>query len=74
MKEKLLERIGLLEQAYVKQQKLAEQAMADLNAIAGARQELMHILSLMDQDEKAKEDEKVCEPVPLEESAMCEAV
>lgn len=56
MKEKLLERMKLMEEAIARQQQAVNQAMADLNALHGSRQELNFIIAMA--------DEPVLEAVP----------
>jgi hypothetical protein len=49
MKEKLLERLKLMDEAIMKQHQALQQANADLNMLNGCRQELVHIINLCDE-------------------------
>ena len=51
MKEKLTERVQLMDEAINKQTNVLHQANADLNALKGARQELLHIIHMIQQTE-----------------------
>lgn len=52
MKEKLIERLSLMDQAIAKQTQVLHQANADLNMLNGCKQELAHIISMAEQEEK----------------------
>lgn len=73
MREQLLQRLQLLDQVLVQRQKEYKDAEANLNAVFGAKQELMHVLQLLEQSTEhaaataaqASADagiEKSCEP------------
>ena len=47
MKEKLLERLSLMDKAIVEAQQRLGQANADLNMLNGCRQELVHIINMV---------------------------
>lgn len=50
MKEKLAERLVLIDQAIAKQTTTLHQANADLNMLNGCRQELLHVIHMCDQE------------------------
>lgn len=52
MREKLIERLKLIDEAINKQHQALQQANADLNMLNGCRQELLHVIHLLDQEEK----------------------
>jgi hypothetical protein len=56
MKQQLLERLKLMDNAILDQSQKLAQANADLNMLNGCRQELMHIISLHD---STKSDDEI---------------
>jgi hypothetical protein len=76
MKEQLLERLKLMDDAIMKQHQTLQQANADLNMLNGCRQELVHIINLCDEPVPAEpENENVTLDDAIPESeVMCEAV
>jgi hypothetical protein len=52
MKEQLIERLQLMDEAIKNQTQKLQQANADLNMLNGCRQELLHIIHMLDQEEK----------------------
>ena len=62
MKEQLLERLKLMDQAIRDQHDKLQQANADLNMLNGCRQELVHIINLCDQPAVDPVDQSLDEP------------
>ena len=58
MKAKLLERLKMMDETIAKQNDVYQQAMAQLNALNGCKQELLHILNMC--------NEPVSEPQPID--------
>ncbi len=52
MKDKLFERLKLMDEAIMKQHQTLQQANADMNMLNGCRQELVHIINMCAEDEK----------------------
>lgn len=52
MKDKLFERLKLMDEAIVKQHQTLQQANADMNLLNGCRQELVHIINMCIEDDK----------------------
>lgn len=78
MKQKLLERLQLMDKAIQDQhQKLQQangnlqQAHADLNMLNGCRQELVHIINLCDMDHAPNEEVKAEEKPAEQETSPC---
>jgi len=54
MKEKLLERLKLMDEAVMKKSQELQQCNADLNMLNGCRQELVHVINLCDEPAKVE--------------------